>query len=222
MGSEILVFRMVDVDLCGFCQLPTTNVVGLCAVGPTPQRQFNCRCSSSAIRERGFLSRFGVVSPRRKGRLTTAPSMKEPHMVSSRVTVLTLFCPHGSVDNHEEQTINCAVGLPPTTKLVGFRPRNQCERPSPRRRPDRPPGDARGTVGTSRVPPVGTDRCGNAHSPGPRIPGPLPALTPRPAHPRHRSRRFRRRIRVSRPQRGTRGTRRVAGYVSPSAPSVDL
>ena len=44
--------------------------------------------------------------------------MKEPHMVSSRVAALTLFCPHGSVDKYEAQTINCAVGLPPTTKLV--------------------------------------------------------------------------------------------------------
>ena len=110
-----------------YSQLPTTKVVGLCAVGPTPQRQFNCRCSSSAIRERGCLSRFGVVSPRRKGRLTTTPSMKKPHMVSSRATVLTLFCPHGSVNNCEGQTLNFAVGLPPTTKVVGFRPRNQCE-----------------------------------------------------------------------------------------------
>ncbi len=44
-------------------------------------------------------------------------------------------------------------------------------------------GGIRGTVGTGRVPPMGTDRCGSAHSPGPQIPGPLPALNPKPNHP---------------------------------------
>lgn len=76
-------------------QLPTTKVVGLRVGGPPHRGNLIVGVPRPQSTE-GFPACFGVVSPRRKGRLTDGPFHKRTHAWPFTGQPQRFVCPHGS------------------------------------------------------------------------------------------------------------------------------